>query len=261
MFSLLFRALDHKMKHMKHPYTQFDLPTRHITGNDHYIPPRARDSAEADRRHELPTGTVLLEQQHRGLLVARTVLEAVHDANDVAYTAKFLAVCGLNSAWYQFARGSQFMRRHVALPYLARPADQERPSSDDILASSRIKLARVAETAGTLAAMHAKRQSGERDKADTLGRSMAHAALEAACAPIADTISSRGAFAVQATVRTHALGVLDTARNLSLELGTPPSFAQLADPDSDLSVHIRREAPTDVYYAFEEALDAHAMPR
>lgn len=246
---------------MKNPYTQFDLPTRHLSGDNHYIPPRARDSTEAERRHELPAGTVLLEQQHRGLLIASTVLETVHDTDDVAYTAKIIAACGLNSAWYQFARGSQLMRRHVTLPYLARPIDQPRPTGVEVLDSSRVKLARVAEVAGALTIMHAERRSGQASKADTLGRSMAHAALEAACAPMADTISSRGAFGIQSTVRTHALGVLDTARNLGLELGTPPSFAQLSDANSDLSVHIRRDAPADVYYTFEEALEAHAMPR
>lgn len=246
---------------MRNPYTQFDLPTRHLTGNNHYIPPRARDSSEAERRHDLPSGTVLLEQQHRGLLVASRVLEVVNDADDIAYTAQLIGACGLNSAHYQFARGSGFMRRHTALPYLAQPIDQPRPTSEDILASSRTKLSRVAETAGTLANIHAERRFGERDKAEVLGRSMTHAALEAACAPIADNISSRGAFAVQAAVRAHCLDTLDSARNLGIELGTPPSFAQLADPDSDLSVHVRRGAPSDVFYAFEEALDAHAMPR
>lgn len=246
---------------MKTPYTQFDLPTRHIAGNNHYIPPRARNSTEIERRHELPRGTILLEQQHRGILVGHSVLEAVSDDNDTAYIAQIIGSCGLNSAHYQFARGSRFMRRHTTLPYLARPEGQPRPSSEDVLASARLKVARVTETAGKLASLHAERRSGESSVADTLGRSMTHAALEVACIPLADTISSRGEFAVQATVRAHCLDTLDAARNLGLEIGTPPSFAQLADPDSDLSVRIRREAPTDVFYAFEAALDAHAMPR
>ena len=183
------------------------------------------------------------------------------DTADIGYTAQLIGACGLNSAHYQFARGSGFMRRHTALPYLAHPIDASRPTNEEIIASSRTKLARVAETAGALATIHAERKFGERDKAETLGRSMTHAALEAACIPIADTISSRSAFAVQAAVRAHCLDTLDNARTMALDLGTAPTFAQLSDPDSDLSVRIRREAPTDVYYAFEEALDAYAMPR
>ena len=124
---------------MKHPYTQFDLPTRHLQGNNHYVPPRARDSSEADRRHELPGGTVLLEQQHRGLLVATCILEAVSDTDDIGYTAQLIGACGLNSAHYQFARGSGFMRRHTALPYLAHPIDASRPTNEEIIASSRTK--------------------------------------------------------------------------------------------------------------------------
>lgn len=261
IYSLFYGHTFRTMTFMKHPYTQFDLPTRHLGGDNHYVPPRARDSSEIDRRRSLPSGTILLEQQHRGLLITQDVLQNVQDAEDTTYAAQFIAACGLNSAWYQYARGSTYMRRHIALPYLVRPKDHPRPSCDEVLDASRKKIVRVAEAAGALATLHAEQKFGQSDRAISLGRSMAHATLEAACAPLADALYSRKDFALQAAVRTHCLNILDNARTLGLELGTPPSFAQLADPDSDLSVHIRREAPSDVYYAFDEAWSMHAMPR
>lgn len=246
---------------MPKPYTQFDLPARHIPGDHHYVPPRARQRDEIDRRRALPRGTILLEQQHRGLQVAQALLEAAHDENDVAYVSLYIATCGLNSAWYQCARNSRFMRRHTALPYIAQREEQPAPTTDSLLASTRSSFARITRTAGVLATYHAKQQPNEPLRADAFGRATAHAALSLACIPVLDTLQSGSVFHTQAAVRAHALATLDTARSIGAELGSPPSFAQLADPDSDMSVHIRRTARSEVFYALEAAQDMYAMPR
>lgn len=246
---------------MKSPYTQFDLPNRHLTGANQYVPPKARSSTEIDRRHAMPAGTILLEQQHRGLQAAHDVLRIVSDENDIACVAKIIGACGLNSSWYQFARGSRVMRRQVQLPYLARPDAYPRPTSDEVLAQATGSLQRTAELAGKLATLRAENRVGQQGLGQRLGRVMAHAALEIACAPYTNEIAHESPFNTQIAVRAQSLETLEQSRALGYEIGTPPSFAQLADPDSDLSVHIRRTTPNDVYYAFEAALEAHAMPR
>jgi hypothetical protein len=260
-YSLHSCCLAHIVVRMKAPYTQFDLPNRHLVGTNQYVPPKARSSSEIDRRHAMPSGTIVLEQQHRGLQAAHDLLRNVSDENDILYVAQIIGACGLNSGWYQFAKGSRVMRRQLQLPYLARPDAYPRPTSDEVLAQASGNIQRTAELAGKLATLRAENRVGQQGLGQRLGRVMANAALEIACAPFADDIAQTSPFNTQAAVRTQSLEVLERSRALGYEIGTPPSFAQLADPNSDLSVHIRREAPTDACYAFEAALDAYAMPR
>lgn len=243
------------------PYTNFDTPRKLILAGNDYIPPKARTSEERERRHELPGGNLKLQQQERGIRVFSMVLNNIHDDNDVSFVSRVISSCGLISGWNQFARYAPVMRRQNSIPNLGWPLELERPSSDERLVLARNQLERVGESAGKLVTLHAERRRGIMQQSTKVGRAMVDAGLEVACIGLADDLQKTVPFETQVRVRNRCLEVFDDAHQLGAKLGTQPSFAQAADPDSDLSVHIRRTAPIDVFYAFEAAQAVHAIPR
>ncbi len=60
-------------------------------------------------------------------------------------------------------------------------------------------------------------------------------------------------FDLQNMSRLRALKALEQARTLHAITGEVPSLAGLADPDSGISVHLRRTTTTPVVEAWEEA--------
>ncbi len=239
-------------------YKDFDLPTKHLDGR-HFVPAKARDEEEIERRRQLPQGVLLAEHQERGLAVASTILRFVKEPEGVGFSSRIIAASGLNSAWYGFARGAEFevMRRRLKLPYLAiqNPAYQE--CSSDILDEAAFRFGDARATAEQLKnAIETYSPRVERHKR-TLGRKIGKASLTLACVDLGDKLIEQPLSSVdtQILVREHSLRALNDARTLGDTIGLPPSIAQLADPDSHLSVFWRREAPTDAVRAYETAVD------
>lgn len=241
-------------------YKDFDLPTKHLTGNQHYVPPKARDEAEIDRRHQLARGTLILEEQQLGLGIAATILKLVREPGDVAFASQLIAASGLNTAWYAFARGAEpeVMRRRLKLPDLTARAPEYRPTSSELLDEAAWLFGEAMQFAGQATdALQYNPQRHERLR-KTVGRVAGRASLFLASAHIGDQLIEVGGLSsvdTQNLVRQHSLQALDAARTLESALGVPPSIAQLANPYSNLSVHWHNHAPNGALQAFEQALD------
>lgn len=247
-------------------YRDFDLPTKHLEETKHFIPAKARDEAEITRRRDLAPGTLLAEQQERGVAVATTIIKLVTEPNDIAFSARLLSAAGLNTAWYSFARGAEneVMRRRLKLPFLAahQPLGQElpvRPNTDDLIQETAYLFSEArASGLGLVDAIQCNPVRAERLR-KAFGRQVGKASLTLACVELGDQLQSPliGAVDTQKLVRGQCLQALEDARTLGHQIGLPPSIAQLADPDSHLSVYWRREAPNQAVDAYHRSTELH----
>lgn len=239
----------------KLPYTHFDLPRQHLIGAEHYLPARTRDSDEAERRRRLPAGTVLAEQQARGLKVAHRILESVHDHRDIAFTSQLVASAAINSSWYTFAKDApDVMRRRLYLPKMADHETDWRQSHEGLRQVTLDSLATTAVAATVLAEGSAHNRVTDA-QLRSFGRNFGSTALKLALLG-SPGVPTGHAFEVQRQVRHTALDSLEQARQSSQALGSHASIAQLADPDSPLAVYFRREAPNGAFQAYEAATEA-----
>lgn len=247
-------------------YKDFDLPTKHLREGKHFVPAKARDEAEIARRRSLAPGTLLAEYQERGVAVAATIIKLITKPGDIAFSAQVLSAAGLNTAWYSFARGaeSEVMRRRLKLPFLAahQPLTHEppvRPSTDDLLQEAAFGFGEARATGMELidSLDHLPLRTERLRK--TFGRRVGRASLTLACVELGDVLqdSPVGGVDTQNLVRGRCLQALENARTLGHEVGVPPSIAQLADPDSHLSVYWRREAPNEAANAYHQAAELH----
>lgn len=120
---------------MKQPYRHFDLPTIHLDPHKaHHIPRRATNQSEVERRKTLPKGTLLAEEQTRGIAVAARLLWHLSEQEDIAFVRPIIAAAGINTAWYDFAAQSPVMRRRLLLPRLDESPDAQ--DADALLAGA-----------------------------------------------------------------------------------------------------------------------------
>jgi hypothetical protein len=243
-------------------FKDFDLPTMHLPDGEHYVPRKARSQAEIERRRALPAGSLMADLQYRGTKMAQTILEHVQEPDDISFSARLLAVSGINSAWYSFAQNAEVMRRRLKLPLLIHPNILLRPNSGDVMHGAQQGFAGATLDAKRLsiAVENETMRVGLRKR--QLGKSLGNSSLKLACVSLGDQVVADSTHltdaSVQILVRQRCLDTLKDSRTLGEEIGTCPSIAQLADPDSDLSVHWRRNAPPGAYEAYEQA--AELMP-
>lgn len=250
------------METIQRPPKDFDLPTKHLGLDGHFVPPKARDEEEIARRRDLAPGTLVAEFQQRGLAVASTILKFIERPEDIHFSSRVLAASGINTAWYAFARGAEgeVMRRRLKLPYLAAHKPELRRASSDILedASWLFHEASTAthELINTSEQYFPRRFDTARRK---VGRITGRASLTLACVSLGDELIAHpeglASVDTQILVRQQCLRALQDARTLGDEIGLAPSVAQLADLDSHLSVFWRRNAPNGALQAYETAVD------
>lgn len=235
----------------KLPFTHFDLPRQHLSDQGHYIPARARDMDEIERRRRIPSGTILAEQQTKGFRAARHILATV-EGESLAYSSKLISLAALNSGWYTFAQGApDVMRRRLYLPKLA---DHESDWRQDIAGLQSETIANIdslVSLAGGLALRTEAVRPSKRVNAQ-FGRMAGSTALQLAVLH-RGSLPAGNAFEIQKQARDTALQVLDESRGYSAANGSHISIAQLADRDSPLSIEWRRNAPDQAYQALEEA--------
>lgn len=243
-------------------YKDFDLPVRHQPKGLDYVPPKARDEEEAMRRRLMPAGTLMADQQCDGIAITADILTGLEDPRDLAFASRLLGASALNTSWYLFARNASVMRRRLKLPNLTVPEDDVRPDTLELIQSRDLRLEDVRGRSRTYASIVAF-GFGEMlldNHRNRLGRNIGNSALAIATVDLGDvfTFGSSDDFEVQDAVRRRALRTLTDARELGVELHTAPSLAQLADPDSDLSVFWRRNAPNGALMAYEQAYEERA---
>ncbi len=238
-------------------FRDFDLPVEHLIDERHYIPPKTHDPSEAIRRRELNRGTLIAEQQLRGLKVAKTILDNLDEEEGLLFASDLLACSGLNSAWYSYAQRSQdVMRRRLKLPVMITKRNQ----NPDMFMEDTLQImdSAVLEAGRLVGAMeYDPRRIDERQR--KVGVRSGNAAIRLAC--YGSVLA--GEFAMypnevetQGRVRELGLKALAKARSLHREMGSHPSLAQLSDPYSHLSVYWHRRAPGSAQTAVVEALAA-----
>ncbi len=242
------------------PYKDFDLTRVHIV-DKHYVPPKARRPDEIARRHSLPRGTVLLEKQRDGISIASDILQQDYDRPDEDFIIETLGASALNAGWYTFAQGAPVMRRRLKLPELADDDADWRETRSGLLVKIREGLVGATHMAESVRISHVNRLETHRQAA-LLGRQLGNVSLKLTSLPIANAPMGQSAFDIQDAARLRSLDALETARTFAdRTLGLHPSIAQLADPDSPLSVYWRRNAPDGAYNAYEQALEEHPYRR
>lgn len=243
-------------------YRDFDLPKIHLAEEGHFVPPKARDEAEIERRRAQRPGRLVLQQQQRGTEMARDILGRLSHPDDINFGADVLAVCGLNTAWYLMGKGADVQRRRLKLEVLATEDPEQRPSSLMLLTEARGDFNRATQVGQELLDTSHLHEAVVAKNKRSLGRMIGHGSLTLACVAIGDRVgyesSMMSDFDVQALARERGLQLVENARAMQVDLRTAPSLAGLANPDSDIAVFWRREAPNEALEAWEYAFDQAA---
>lgn len=246
----------------KKPFTDFDLPTKHLSGGNHFVPPKARSKEEIERRRRLPAGTLLAEYQYRGLAMSTIILGLVREPQDLESATAIISPAGLNTSWYIHALGSEVMRRRLKLAKLATDDPEQRPSSYMLHRQATDLFAEATDTAHRLVVATSRGQESMYDYKKRVARTVGHASLVLDSVEIGDQVGYGSIqvtdFELQHMARNRGLQVLQQARTLQDQIGEAPSLAGLADPDSGISVFFRRQATNQALEAYEQAYETMA---
>lgn len=246
----------------KRPYTDFDLPTKHLSFGNHWVPPKTRDPEEKKRRHDLPKEVLLTEFQQNGIRIASLMLGMLQDPHDIESANSFIAPSGLNTSWYGFGRGADVMRRRLKLAKLITPDPEQRPTSYMLHHLATDLFAQANAMASSLIVATQKGFETIDQYKARLARTVGHASLVLDSVPVGDSVGHGDIqatdFELQDLSRHRALKTLEQARVLHLQTGEIPSIAAFADADSGIARHLRRNATDAVSEAYEEAYDIAA---
>lgn len=238
-------------------FKDFDLPKEHLTGIKHYIPPRARKAEEVERRRGRAPGVLLAEQQHRGLRMSAVMLRNIHEPEDIYFTRRLLEASLFNSGWYSAACGSlDVQRRRLKLPLLTEASNHSGVDLWTMLRRSADMVEAVAVSAGKLVTLLEYQAPRVQRTEVQVGRQIGNSSLLLAAANLARIAPAVEDATIQRWVRHQGLAIVQDSRRLVDEVGSYPSVAQLAEPDSDLGVFWRREAPDGALEAYEMAMAA-----
>lgn len=174
----------------KRPFTDFDLPTKHIPrGNKHFVPPKTRNNAEKERRKELPKGTLLMEFQCTGIRIGAIMLGIVKDPHDIESAGQILTPSGLNTDWYLSAHGAiDVMRRRRKLAQLATADPEQRPTSYMLHLQATDLFNTAAEQARSLVVATANGLEALESLKKKTARILGHASLVLDSVPIGDNV-------------------------------------------------------------------------
>jgi hypothetical protein len=237
-------------------FRDFDLPVKHLEGDgEHYVPPKARDCEEIERRKQLVPGVLMAELQLKGIKIARNILEIVQQQDDGIFVVRTLGAAALNTSWYNYAMGAQdVMRRRLNLPSIDEFGEDVTKSK---IITDAVEQMGVAEDEADIMVQegHEKRRLYDIRK-KVIGKSLGNSALTLASVPYADILSkSYDPKFRQYVARQGALEILEESRMLHITVGSNPTLAQLADNDSPLSVYWRRNADDAAFDALEQAIE------
>ena len=229
-------------------HRDFDLPREHVIDERHYVPPKAYDPEEIERRKELTSGTLLAESQAEGIAIARDMLVAIDEPEGMEFMADILSAAGINTSWYSYAQNASEMRRRLKLPILMHKRSQNPDLVIEDVIEGYVKAEARARSLRDAIEYHTRSRY---DHQRRLGVSIGNVSLRLACYDLAlhDSLAGYASdddAGIQDVVRNHCLQTLHTARTLHREVGSHPSIAQLSDPYSHLSVYLHRKAPGQV---------------
>jgi hypothetical protein len=243
------------------PFRDFDMPVEHLNALLHDVLPKSQDPERIAYLKTMPRGTANAEAQFFGHGVAYGVLNTVTEPTDIGYAVDILAPAAFNTAWYSGAQATtDVQRRRLKLPRFDMPEGIATPQT--FWDSGRQNFGGALKLANTLVRETHERNPQINKRRQMYMRQLGNAALELTGSQLSSGILAEAtAYDAQLWARMQSLRLLDTARNLGEIIGRHPSLKQLADPDSYLSVHIRRTAPKGARKAFVDAFDARSTAR
>lgn len=243
-------------------YRHFDLPTTHIASERHYRTPRALTPSEIARRRANPGGTTGAESQYNGTAAAAFVVRRVESPEEIRFATKTFGVAAMASGGYNIAQAKanmlDVMRSRLHLSW---HGDYYKPSGTELLIEAVDAFDELAVATGGLITKVMKGAEDIDVHRDRVGRRAGEAALALASANLGDTLQEASIAQAQTWKREQGLRLMMDAHALTIELGVPPSLAQLSDPSSRLSEYITESAPATIRHSFHEALGSFAMPR
>lgn len=243
---------------MKQPFTHFDLSRQHLSERGHYIPPKARDEAEIARRKTLPKGTLIAEQQAKGVNIAYDILSNVEPGKDTAFTTRMLGMAAINTSWYIYGHDApNVMRRRLFLPRMADPQTEWRQTPTELKDKTLSGLHTAYNLAVRVADDTAANKVSQR-RVHSLGRQLGNMSLNLIVLGNGLSTTAGDAYDVQKDARDRALELLEDAKQFGIDHESHASIAQLANPDSTLGVLWRREAPNGALNAYHAAIEANA---
>lgn len=236
---------------------QFELPQSFVPkGDPEYIPPISHDLEDAERRRQLPSGSLVLEQQHLGAVAATLFVRELLDNGsheDLVFGSGILSASLLGSARLSLRGGPSVMRRHLHLPVIADPDTDTRMSQFD---KEQLTLEQLEATAGLSEAVY--RRKRERGRVTLrLSHQFGHLAgdsgLWVAMLPHTEIGPGGTTSDVQHAVRDVGMEALATTRRLRKKVGNNLSLAMLGGPTTTLSAYVQASAPHGAYNALRAA--------
>lgn len=241
----VLRAHSRTMKNHNKPFTHFDMTTTHLADTvTHYHTPRTHDSTEAERRHDMPGGSLILEDQTSGLIVgAHGLQHEFQNPEDERFFHDQLIASLVNTGHYSGARGaSDVMRRRWYLPELASDeGDGWRETREGLMYKVHAEMSHAVTLAQQLELAH-KRELKAESLRRQLGRATGSAAIALACYDLGDAPEDMSAYDIQALVRLRALDTIQQSRQFT-PFETYGSIAQFARDDSPVAINFMRTAP------------------
>ena len=239
---------------MNKPRTHFDLTREHLSEEGHYIPPRTRDAQEAGRRKGRPRGTLIAEQQAKGLGITQNILSRVEVGKDMEFVTRMLGMAVMNSSWYVFAKDAEErMRRRLWLPTMADHLTDYRQTPEELRLNTIDGLVEAQYMAEEFARKTAELRVTESHKR-ALGKHLGNMSLNLAVLGDGQTSIGGDAHTVQEEVREKSIKLMKFARQFGIDHGTHPSVAQVPDRDSTFGIHWRQQAPDGAYQVYQEAV-------
>ena len=168
------------------------------------------------------------------------------------FASRTLAIATFNSGWYMNGQGAPVMRRVGHLPVLVDEEREWRQTPEGMRVAMGWNAHDLAIHAGHLAVQHAERAPSARQKIK-VGRRLTDLSLGLAGLQVVDIAATATAAEAQHSAWEASQDMVSLSRTLGGEIGSNPSIASIADPDSDLSVYWRRNAPDDAFEAFVES--------
>lgn len=235
---------------------QFSLLTVRVPGIKDFVPQPAHDEKTAEERRNNPSGTLLLERQYIGAVIAKNFFEKLLDkpADEVRFGTRMIAAAALGSARYSFEDNGLISFRRVRLPMLFDIEKGRRLTEPERIARTEVALERM--VSGSEHLYYDMKSNEPRKVADTLGafgREAGEAALWVALQSVPEVAQSSSILQVQRSVLRVAMGAFDTSMKLASELGTNPSLAMLAERDTDWTKHLSLSLHHGAFAAFAEA--------
>jgi hypothetical protein len=239
----------------KQPPIDFDLTRKQFERVKPYIPSRTRSVTEAERRHEQPTGTLVLEQQVGGICMLKFMLEQEYDnPADLEYMTNLAAAAAIGGSYHGLAEHAPTMRSRLKSARIADDTADWRETRSGLKAKTLQGFEHGITLANQLVIAKRNRRPVEKLNRST-GRQLGSVSLHTTVLPIVGAPLGQSAYDIQYAVRERGLDLLDTTAAYADRIGALPSPAQLVDPDSPLSVDIRRHAPDAVFSAYEQTLE------